>query len=205
MRFIWILVGKVEKMCPFERYLSWYKNYIESRTITYTHKHIYIYIYIYIYIVCFFIFDIAYDVPSEITVKSQFIYNYSTLKEREINRRYFWSKLLKTIQNTKVFRSWFFSGSNFGTSFKYGMKSDTREQKTLEILLVYRNILYTNSLKFLLSHCSSVDMLCLHTHHILWRAQSQPVHRTTTYWEWRYQMHLHNLTSSWEAYNDRNM
>ena len=35
---------------------------------------------------------------------------------------------------------------------------------------------------------------------------SQPVHRTATYWEWRYQMlHQYNSTSWWWAYNARNM
>ena len=35
---------------------------------------------------------------------------------------------------------------------------------------------------------------------------SQPVHRTATYWEWRYQMlHQYNSTSWWWTYNARNM
>jgi len=35
---------------------------------------------------------------------------------------------------------------------------------------------------------------------------SQPVHRTDTYWEWRYHMlHQYNSTSWWWAYNARNM
>jgi len=35
---------------------------------------------------------------------------------------------------------------------------------------------------------------------------SVAVHRTATYWQWRYQMlHQYNSTSWWWAYNARNM
>jgi len=38
------------------------------------------------------------------------------------------------------------------------------------------------------------------------RELSQPVHQTTTYWEWRYQMlHQYNSTSWWWAYDAGNM
>ena len=39
-----------------------------------------------------------------------------------------------------------------------------------------------------------------------WEVPSQPVHRTATYWEWRYQMlHQYNSNSWWWACNARNM
>jgi len=38
------------------------------------------------------------------------------------------------------------------------------------------------------------------------QVEREPVHRTATYWEWRYQMlHQYNSTSWWWAYNARNM
>jgi len=54
--------------------------------------------------------------------------------------------------------------------------------------------------------CSSSGGLIVLMQHLVSAVISQPVHRTTTYCERRYQMlHQYNWTSWWWAYNARNM